>query len=224
MTGSRSATLAPPARPDREDPADSPALVRPATQADVPVLAAILARAFDDDPPLMWLLPDPATRLDRVTRMFATVIGIESLRYGGVDVVCVGGKILGGAIWLPPGHPRAGFREQIRAVPNHVRVLAAALVRAARYGRALEGAHPKEPHWYLKAVGIDPAWQGLGLASLLLRSRLNRCDRDGQSAYLEAGKPDGVPMYEHFGFRRMGNLGMPEGAPLMTAMWRTPTR
>ena len=156
--------------------------------------------------------------------MFATVIGIESLRYGGVDVVCVGGKILGGAIWLPPGHPRAGFREQIRAVPNHVRVLAAALVRAARYGRALEGAHPKEPHWYLKAVGIDPAWQGLGLASLLLRSRLNRCDRDGQSAYLEAGKPDGVPMYEHFGFRRMGNLGMPEGAPLMTAMWRTPTR
>jgi len=224
MTGSHSATLAPPARPDLEDLADSPALVRPATQADVPVLAAILARAFDDDPPLMWLLPDPATRLDRVTRMFATVIGIESLRYGGVDVVCAGGKILGGAIWLPPGHPRAGFREQIRAVPNHVRVLAAALVRAARYGRALEGAHPKEPHWYLKAVGIDPAWQGLGLASLLLRSRLNRCDRDGQSAYLEAGKPDGVPMYEHFGFRRMGNLGMPEGAPLMTAMWRTPTR
>jgi GNAT superfamily N-acetyltransferase len=222
MTGSHSATLAPPARPDLEDLADSPAFVRPATPADVPMLAAVLARAFYDDPPLMWLLPDPATRLDRVTRMFATVIGIESLRYGGVDVVCAGGKILGGAVWLPPGHRRAGFREQIRAVPRYVRVLAAALGRAARYGRALEGAHPKEPHWYLKAVGIDPAWQGLGLASLLLRSRLNRCDREGQPAYLEAGKAAGVPLYEHFGFRRIGNLGMPEGAPLMTAMWRTP--
>jgi ribosomal protein S18 acetylase RimI-like enzyme len=240
MTGNHSAVLAPPARPGavrraflapvpppadlpyRGDMASSPVFVRPATSADVTTLAAVLARAFYDDPPLTWLLPDPATRLGRVTRMFATVIGIESLRYGGVDVACDGEKILGGAIWLPPGHRRAGFREQIQAVPNHVRTLASALGRAARYGLALEGAHPKEPHWYLKAIGIDPAWQGLGLASLLLRSRLNRCDQDGQPAYLEAGKPDGVPMYEHFGFRRIGNLGMPEGAPPTTAMWRAP--
>jgi GNAT superfamily N-acetyltransferase len=240
MTGSHSATLAPPARPGaarpailvpgpppaglpyRGDSAGRPALIRPATSADVKMLAAVMARAFYDDPPLVWLLPDPATRLGRVTRMFETVIGIESLRYGGVDVACRGGKILGGAIWLPPGHPRPGFREQIQAVPNHVRALATALGRAARYGRALEGAHPKEPHWYLKAIGIDPAWQGLGLASLLLRSRLDRCDRDGQPAYLETSKPDRVWMYEHFGFRRIGNLDMPEGAPVQTAMWRVP--
>ena len=240
MTGNLLAAPAPPAPPGAArrallapglPPADlpycgempgSPAFVRPATSADVKMLAAVLARAFYDDPPLVWLLPDPATRLGRLTRMFATVIGIESLRYGGVDVACAGGKILGGAIWMPPGYPRAGFREQIRAVPNHARALAGALGRAARYGRALEDAHPKEPHWYLKAIGIDPAWQGLGLASLLLRSRLNRCDQDGQPAYLEAGKPDGVSVYEHFGFRRIGNLGMPEGAPLMTAMWRAP--
>ena len=240
MTGNHAAVLAPPAwagtarrallAPGSSpanlqncgDTAESPALIRPATSADVKTLAAILARAFYDDPPLIWLLPDAATRLGRVTRMFATVIGIESLRYGGVAVACDGEKILGGAIWLPPGQRRAGFRQQIHAVPQHARALAAAVGRAARYGRALEGAHPKEPHWYLKAIGIDPAWQGRGLASLLLRSRLNRCDRDGQPAYLEAGKPDGVSIYERFGFRRIGNLGMPEGAPLMTAMWRAP--
>jgi len=217
MTGSHAAVL--------ERPAQStgrPVLVRPATPGDVKALADVLARAFYDDPPLMWLLPDPAKRLGRVTRMFATIIGIESLRYGGVDVVCDGEKVLGGAIWMPPGRRRAGFRQQIRAVPHHVLALAAALGRAARYGRALEGSHPKEPHWYLQAVGIDPAWQGMGLASLLLRSRLDRCDRDGQPAYLEAGKPDGASMYEHFGFRRIGNLGMPAGVPPMTAMWRAP--
>jgi len=115
MTASYSATLAPPARPDLEDLADSPAFVRPATPADVPMLAAVLARAFYDDPPLMWLLPDPARRLDRVTRMFATVIGIESLRYGGVDVVCAGGKILGGAVWLPPA--TAGRASTSRSGP-----------------------------------------------------------------------------------------------------------
>jgi GNAT superfamily N-acetyltransferase len=205
------------------DMAGSPALVlRPAASADVKKLAAVLARAFYDDPPLTWLLPNPATRLGRVTRMFATVIGIESLRYGGVDIACADEKILGGAIWLPPGHWHPGLREQIQAVPNHAWALAAAWGRAARYGRALEDAHPKEPHWYLKAIGVDPAWQGRGVASMLLRSRLERCDQGAQPAYLEASKPDGVSLYEHFGFRRIGNVGMPEGAPVLTAMWRAP--
>jgi len=202
--------------------ADSPALVRSAASADVKKLAAVLARAFYEDPPLIWMLPDPATRLGCITRMFATVIGIESLRYGGVDLACGGEKILGGAIWLPPGHWQPAFREQIRAMPNHARALAGAWGRAARYGHALEDAHPKEPHWYLKAIGVDPAWQGRGIAGLLLRSRLNRCDQDGQPAYLEVSEAGGVSLYEHFGFRRTDNLDMPEGAPVITAMWRAP--
>ena len=201
----------------------NPALaLRPTTSVDVKKLAALMARAFLDDPPLTWLLPDPATRLGRITRMFATVIGIESLRYGGVDIACGGEEILGGAIWLPPGHWQPGLRVQIHTVPSYVRALAAGWGRAARYGHALEEAHPKEPHWYLKAIGVDPAWQGRGVASSLLRSRLECCDQEGQPAYLEASKPDNIPLYEHFGFRCTGNLDMPEGAPVITAMWRAP--
>jgi GNAT superfamily N-acetyltransferase len=199
-----------------------PALVRPATSADVKKLAAVLARAFYDYPPWIWLLPNPATRLARLTRMFATVIGIESLRYGGVEIACGGEEILGGAIWLPPGHWQPDFREQIKATPNLALAFAAAWGRAARFGRAVEDAHPKEPHWYLLAIGVDSGWQGRGIASLLLRSRLKRCDEDGQPAYLETSKPDGVSLYEHFGFRRIGNVDMPEGAPVLTAMWRAP--
>jgi len=202
--------------------AGSQALVRPALSGDVKALAVVMARAFHDDPPLIWLLPDPATRPGRVTRMFATVIGIESLRHGGVEIACDSEQILGGAVWLPPGHWQAGFGEQVRAVPPYARALASAWGRAARYGRALEDAHPREPHWYLKVIGVDPAWQGRGVASLLLRSRLKRCDQDGLPAYLEASKPDGVSLYEHFGFRRTGDLDMPEGVPVITAMWRAP--
>jgi len=202
--------------------AGSPAFVRPARSADVKELAGVLARAFFDDPPLVWLLPDAARRSGRITRMFATVIGIESLQYGGVDIACDGEKILGGAVWLPPGHWRASLREQVRAVPNHAWALATAWGRAARYGRALEDAHPEEPHWYLKVIGVDPAWQGRGVASLLLRSRLERCDQDAQPAYLEASRPDGISLYEHFGFRCTGTPGMPDGAPVITAMWRAP--
>jgi ribosomal protein S18 acetylase RimI-like enzyme len=185
-------------------------------------LATVLARAFYEDPPLVWMLPDPATRLAQITREFTTVIGIESLRYGGVDVACGGDEIVGGAIWMPPGQWQPGLRAKLRGLPSHTRVLARALGRARRYGLALANAHPKEPHWYLQSIGVDPAWQGRGVAGLLLRSRLKRCDQDGVPAYLETSNSDGVALYEHFGFRRTGMLNMPEGAPEQTAMWRAP--
>ena len=205
------------------DMADSPTLVlRPAAPADVNKLAAVLARAFYDDPPLVWLLPDPAARLGRITRMFATVVGIESLRYGAVDVVCSGAEIVGGGVWLPPGHWQPGFREKVQAAPHYAWALATAWRRVARYGRALDSGRPKEPHWYLKAIGVDPAWQGRGIAGLLLRPRLERCDQEGQPAYLEVSTPEAIPLYERFGFVRTGDLDMPAGAPVLTAMWRPP--
>jgi hypothetical protein len=78
---------------------DIPALIlRPAAPADVHKLAAILARAFYDDPPLVWLLPEPATRLGHITRMFETVVGVESLGYGGVDVAASGAETSGAEI------------------------------------------------------------------------------------------------------------------------------
>jgi GNAT superfamily N-acetyltransferase len=196
--------------------------LRPATSADVKRLAVVLARAFYDDPPLVWMLPDPETRLRRITRVFRAIIGIESLPFGGIDVACGGGEIVGGAVWMPPGHPRPGFWASTRTLPVHTQALAPGLAKASRFGRALSDAHPKEPHWYLKMIGVDPSWQGRGVASLLLRSRLKRCDQEGQPAYLEASKPEGVLIYEHFGFQRKCNLDMPEGAPVQTTMWRPP--
>jgi len=201
---------------------NSAVALRPATSDDVDALAAVLARAFSDDPPMVWLLPDPATRLGRLTRMFVTIIGIESLPYGGVDIAYASKEILGGAIWMPPGHWQPGLLGKIRAAPGHWRAVATAEIRAARMGHALSRAHPKEPHWYLKSIGIDPACQGRGAAGLLLRPRLEHSDRDGQPAYLEASKPELVPLYERFGFRRTGNVGMPAGAPVLTKMWRAP--
>lgn len=202
--------------------ANSVVALRPATSDDVDALAAVLARAFADDPPMIWLLPDPATRVPRLTRMFATIIGIEALPYGGVDIACAGQEILGGAIWMPPGRWQPGLLAKIRAAPGHWRAVATAEIRAARMGHALARAHPGEPHWYLKSVGVDPPCQGRGAAGLLLRARLDRCDADGRPAYLEASKPEGVPLYERFGFRRTGTVGLPAGAPVVTTMWRAP--
>jgi ribosomal protein S18 acetylase RimI-like enzyme len=94
--------------------------------------------------------------------------------------------------------------------------------RASDLLAAMVKHHLREEHCYLYAIGVDPARQGQGVASALLRSRLARCDADAMPAYLESTKSGNVPLYEHFGFEVTGTLNPPKGAPPLTAMWRYP--
>jgi ribosomal protein S18 acetylase RimI-like enzyme len=195
--------------------------VRPATAADVRPLAAVLGRAFEDDPPFVWMLPDARTRRARTGRFFGTVMRNEALAHGAVEVASVSGVIVGGTIWYPPGRWTPGV--QLRTLLGFVRALGRRLGPAARLEQALVRVHPGDPHWYLFAIGVDPAHQGSGVASALLRSRLARCDQAGEPAYLESSKLTNVPLYRHFGFGPAEPMELPAGVPVITPMWRAPT-
>jgi GNAT superfamily N-acetyltransferase len=194
--------------------------VRPATAADVRPLAEVLGWAFEDDPPFVWMLPNARTRVARNRRFFATVVGTEALGYGAVEVACVDGVIVGGAVWYPPGRWSAAIG--LRTALGFARAFGRRLGRASALSTALARAHPHEPHWYLYAIGVDPARQGSGIAGALLRSRLDRCDVSGEPAYLESSKLGNVPLYQHFGFEPTGPLEVPSSAPALTPMWRDP--
>ena len=194
--------------------------VRPAGSADIRELAGALGRAFYDDPPFIWMMPDERSRERRNRGMFRTILRSHALKYGGVDVAVDGTAIVGGAIWLPPGRWRPTDREQIRSLPGFIRALGARLGPASELAADMARHHPREQHWYLYAIGVDPAHQGMGAASALLRSRLARCDEAGLPAYLESSKPGNVPLYEHFGFEVTEVLNPPRDAPPLTAMWR----
>lgn len=55
----------------------------------------------------------------------------------------------------------------------------------------------------LEMLATDPAFQGRGAGSQLLRWGLARADAAGVEAYLEAS-PAAVPLYEKLGFREAG--------------------
>lgn len=59
----------------------------------------------------------------------------------------------------------------------------------------------------LSFLGTDPAHERRGAASLLLKWGLDRCTRDGVSAYLE-GTVDAGPLYYRHGFKAAGNISM----------------
>jgi GNAT superfamily N-acetyltransferase len=199
-----------------------PVSVRTAQKADVRELARALGRAFFDDPPFVWMLPDERSRERRGAGVFRAILRSYAMRYGAVDVASDQAAIAGGAIWLPPGHWAPTVGQQLRSLPGYARALGRELGRASELAAAMAPHHPREEHWYLYAIGVDPARQGQGVASALLRSRLARCDADGMPAYLESTKSGNVPLYEHFGFKVTGTLNPPKGAPPLTAIWRSP--
>ena len=89
----------------------------------------------------------------------------------------------------------------------------------------VEGAtvehHPVEPHWYLGFLGVQPAVQGSGLGSALLRATLIGVDEAHHAAYLEATSPQNRRLDERHGFEVVRELPLP-GGPSLFAMWRSP--
>lgn len=196
--------------------------VRPLARADVADAAQVLARAFREDPVSRWLLPDPGSRDRRMRMFFSTLMRRQVLGLGGAETAWIDGGIVGAALWLPPGHWIATTWEQVAALPGFARAYGRRLNVASALVQSMYRAHPKEPHWYLDAIGTDPGRRGLGVGAALLRSRLRICDEQGVPAYLESSNPDNVPLYEHFGFEVRDGLRLPEGTPRVTPMWRSP--
>src|SRR5262249_41708940 len=87
----------------------------------------------------------------------------------------------------------------------------------------IEKRHPKEPHYYLQAIGTDTAKQGKGFGGVVMRRHLAIADAKGLPAYLESSKEKNIPIYQSFGFEVTGEIRLP-GGPLLYPMWRKARR
>jgi ribosomal protein S18 acetylase RimI-like enzyme len=196
--------------------------VRAFSRSDLRSAAAMMARAFDDDPVMTWIFPDEQMRRRRLPRFFAASMRGTALRHEGTELLITGGEIAGCATWLPAGAWRPSVWQQLVALPGYIGTLGSRLGVASTTYAALLDVHPPQPHWYLAGIGTDPPLQGTGIGSELMRSRLIRCDAAGMAAYLESSKASNVPFYERHGFRVTRELTIPGGGPTLWLMWRDP--
>ncbi len=188
--------------------------LRRATAEDVHRLKAVLAEAFFEDPVFGWLLPDDGKRRARLRRFFAIELRHLALPRGRVWTTS---DLAGAALSLPPG----AWRAPPRVTLLEGRAFGVHLSRAARLGATIEWRHVHEPHYYVRDIGVHPDMQGRGLGSALLRPTLERCDRKGLPAYLEASSERNAALYERLGFQLTRELRV-GGSPPLRLMLRPP--
>ena len=188
-------------------------MIRLATSADVPAVADMLARAFDDDPLAIFSHPRASSRPRRLAYFFA--LRMRSLL--GEEMCFCDEDRRGAALWAPHDAWRASPGEQLRLMRLANRRLPWLLAGFTR----MEKLHPHEAHYYLMTLGVSPEAQGQGLGSRLMTPMLERCDREGVPAYLESSKERNIAFYARHGFRVTEEMRFPRG-PKLWLMWRDP--
>jgi ribosomal protein S18 acetylase RimI-like enzyme len=175
--------------------------VRRARAADIPVVAEVLARAF--------------TKRDE-RQHERMVAGMEAmLRYGSARLsdTYTTADLAGAAIWTPPGYSGLGLREWPGMLRKSLFMCGwrgLVTIRSAR--RVLDERlvrHVPEPNYYLSVIGVDPARQGHGVGSALMRPILERCDQERVPASLATNLERNVRLYERHGFRVVDEVAIP---------------
>ncbi|MFI6810376.1 GNAT family N-acetyltransferase [Streptomyces luteogriseus] len=200
--------------------------IRTAGEGDRELIVRLLDEAFQDDPVSGWVFPGAEDRRAKHPGLMAAFTDIV-LAAGRIDVMEDGSAC---ALWLSvpahEGHDDHGDRDgdaeddgpaQVRETvdPDNERIEA--------IGRLTAAIHPTgRAHEYLWMIGVAPGRQGEGLGTALIEAVLDRCDREGLPAYLEASSARSRKLYERLGFEPAGPvLDLPDG-PAMWPMWREP--
>jgi ribosomal protein S18 acetylase RimI-like enzyme len=189
--------------------------IKTATASDAAPAIDAVVLAFSADPAARWTWPDPQQYL-RHFPSFVSAFGGKACAHGNAYYV---DGYTGAALWLPPDvHPDEDALITLlqRAVSRQVQKdVFAVFEQMGRY-------HPREPHWYLPLIAVDPPQQGKGYGAALLQHALLLCDRDNKLAYLESTNPKSIPLYERHGFEVLGTIQVGASPPIFPMLRKPP--
>jgi ribosomal protein S18 acetylase RimI-like enzyme len=180
----------------------------------------VLARAFQDDPAWVWLIPDAQRRAGLLPWLFRLGFDVTA-----ADVYATAGPVLGAARWLPPGRQSMKIAPTLRALVTTPLRLGTATGPFLAYGRAVEQLRADVAggaHWYLAGIGVEPAAQRRGVGTALMRPGVQAAAASGLPTVLLTNNEANLPFYEAQGFAVVRKGRTPENGPSCWAMVRRP--
>lgn len=190
--------------------------IRRAAPEDAPQVARLIATAFAPLAAVNWLLPEPSVRPQIMTADFLILVE-HALKHGHVDVI---DQSRAAAVWFDR-------TVEVPEPEDYDRRLTGACGEWTDRFRVLdelfEENHPEEPHHHLALLAVDPARQGGGLGSALLRHHHAALDGAGTAAYLEASSPASRDLYLRHGYELRETFALPDGTEFWP-MWRPASR
>ena len=171
--------------------------LRIATSDDIPAIAASLAAAFQNDPIMTWIFPEPLNRSRRIPALFARLFQEATDHHGPCFVA---GAAEAATYWHPPTKVAPSLLAKLPGLLPWLRIAGAALPRALIFSEQSDAHRPTEPHWYLHIAGCAPASQGTGLGRAVIRAGLALADKDRKPVYLETSLEKNVGYYRSLGF------------------------
>lgn len=171
----------------------------------------MLARAFYSDPVAGYFYPQAEHRRAAFARTASCLLRY-GLRCG--EVYATSPRLEGLAMWLPPGRAEPSTCDMLRAgvlplVWRNGWSTFRRLMAYSDHASAMRQRHVRGPCWYLQILGVDPQHHGAGHGGRLLRSVLDRLDRQGLPCCLDTENAVNLPIYEHFGFRVLESSPIP---------------
>jgi GNAT superfamily N-acetyltransferase len=165
--------------------------------------AAVMARAFFDEPLFVAGYPDPQERA-QVMPWIARWTFRFGLEFG---TVLVSEDLAGVAIAYRAIEP-VFSEERVAATEGELReqLGSAAWDRYERVMHIWEAADAHlsqalpEPHWYLDMVAVEPTRQGVGIGSALLQAVHSLAEVEGWPTALLTFRARNVPFYERHGY------------------------
>jgi GNAT superfamily N-acetyltransferase len=193
-------------------------------ETHVAAAISVLVSAFLGDPIFNYYFPDRSVR-QKVFELF-----FDDIIRGQISAECAfatadGADLSAVAVWMPPDPPEPTLTDRQRSerAIEQLHALDRRAIDAVLAGfEGLQAHHPREPHWYLMFIGVNPHLQRGGLGRLLLTPTHQRADRAGTKCYLETPFPETRAFYGKLGYRVVREMRAFGDAPPLWTMLREP--
>ncbi|MFX1407567.1 MAG: GNAT family N-acetyltransferase [Promethearchaeota archaeon] len=192
------------------------------SKKDIKAASLVLSRAFLNDPVIRWQIPDFNTRAKKLHYLWQISLRI-GIKYG--EVYATSENLEGIAMWRSPKYVNISYWKYVKnggiKLPIKFGVKSTKRISFIQaVNDSIRNIYMKVPYWYFGPIGIDPEYQGQGFASKLIKPMLNRIDNENLPIYLETNIERNIAIYDHFGFRILEEIIIPDTSIVSWSMIR----